>query len=155
MKADLQENLPPTLLDDEQIQRALHNFLKNAIEAMDSSDEFSIQTYQESDQVVLRISDTAHGIPQADRRRIFDPFFTTKRSGTGLGLPLAQEIIKQHQGTILCESVVGKETQFTIKLPIRDSDTGEKGNSKEESKGRRKGDYVGEGRNTRETEMGE
>jgi signal transduction histidine kinase len=155
LKTDLQENLPPTLLDDEQIQRALHNFLKNAIEAMDSSGEFSIQTYAESNQVVLRISDTGHGIPQADRRRIFDPFFTTKRSGTGLGLPLAQEIIKQHQGTILCESVVGKGTQFTIKLPMRDNDTGEKGNSKEESKGRRKGDCIEEGRNTREKEMGE
>ena len=120
---DLAENLPYTLLDGEQIQRALHNFLKNAIEAMPSGGEFSIHTCVESSQIVLRISDTGVGIPLLDQNRIFDPFFTTKKEGTGLGLPLAGEIIKHHQGTILCESVVGQGTRFTIMLPIRTEET--------------------------------
>lgn len=116
---DLAENLPLTLLDDEQILRALHNFLKNAIEAMPSGGKFLIQTRAESSQIVMRISDTGMGIPMSNQKRIFDPFFTTKKEGTGLGLPLISEIIKQHQGTIHCESVVGQGTRFRITLPIR------------------------------------
>jgi len=123
LKTDLDSNVPHTLLDAEQIQRALHNFFKNAIEAMPQGGEFSIQTRLESDQIVLRIFDTGHGIPPTDLPHIFDPFFTTKKGGTGLGLPLAQEIIKQHQGTIYCESVPGKGTQFTIILPARSEET--------------------------------
>ncbi|MBI1924928.1 response regulator [Candidatus Poribacteria bacterium] len=123
LKTDLDSNVPHTLLDAEQIQRALHNFFKNAIEAMPQGGEFSIQTRLESDQIVLRIFDTGHGIPPTDLPHIFDPFFTTKKGGTGLGLPLAQEIIKQHQGTIYCESVPGKGTQFTIMLPTRSGET--------------------------------
>ncbi len=122
---ELAENLPFTLLDAEQIQRALHNFLKNAIEAMPSGGEFSIQTSVKSSQILLRISDTGEGIPLPDQQQIFDPFFTTKKEGTGLGLSLAGEIIKHHQGTILCESVVGQGTRFTIMLPIRDEGLGE------------------------------
>jgi len=123
LKTDLDSNVPHTLLDAEQIQRALHNFFKNAIEAMPQGGEFSIQTQLESDQIVLRIFDTGHGIPPTDLPHIFDPFFTTKKGGTGLGLPLAQEIIKQHQGTIYCESVPSKGTQFTIMLPLRSEET--------------------------------
>ena len=120
LSIELAENLPLTLLDAEQLQRALHNFLENAIEAMPSGGELSIQTRVEFSQIALRISDTGEGIPAPDQKRIFDPFFTTKRDGTGLGLSLASEIIRHHQGRILCESVVGKGTLFTIRLPIRD-----------------------------------
>jgi signal transduction histidine kinase len=119
LKIDLDPNLLDILLDVEQIQRALHNFLKNAIEAMPEGGEFSIETRLESNQIVLRISDTGQGIPPSDLQHIYVLFFTTKKGGTGLGLPLAQEIIKQHQGTIRCDSVLGQGTQFTITFPIR------------------------------------
>ena len=115
----LAADLPLTLLDAEQIQRALHNFLQNAIEAMPSGGEFSIQTSVESFQIVMRISDTGVGIPSPDQKQIFDPFFTTKKEGTGLGLSLVGEIIKHHQGTVLCRSVVGQGTQFIITFPVQ------------------------------------
>ena len=121
---ELAENLPFTLLDAEQIQCVLHNLFKNAIEAMPSGGDFSIQTGVESSRIVLRISDTGVGIPVSDQKRIFDPFFTTKKGGTGLGLSLAGEIIKHHQGTILCRSVVDQGTQFIITFPIRDEEPG-------------------------------
>ena len=124
---ELAENLPFTLLDAEQIQCVLHNLFKNAIEAMPSGGEFSIQTSVESSRIVLRISDTGVGIPPPDQKRIFDPFFTTKKGGTGLGLSLAGEIIKHHQGTILCRSVVDQGTQFIITFPIRDEEPSENG----------------------------
>ena len=124
---ELAENLPFTLLDAEQIQCVLHNLFKNAIEAMPSGGEFSIQTSVRSSRIVLRISDTGVGIPLPDQKRIFDPFFTTKKGGTGLGLSLAGEIIKHHQGTILCRSVVDQGTEFIITFPIRDEESNESG----------------------------
>ena len=124
---ELAENLPFTLLDAEQIQCVLHNLFKNAIEAMPSGGEFSIRTSVESSRIVLRVSDTGVGISPPDQKRIFDPFFTTKKDGTGLGLSLVGEIIKQHQGTILCRSVVDQGTQFIITFPIRDEESIESG----------------------------
>lgn len=122
---ELAENLPFTLLDAEQIQCVLHNLFQNAIEAMPSGGDFSIKTNVESSRIVLRIADTGVGIPLSDQKRIFDPFFTTKKGGTGLGLSLAGEIIKHHQGTILCRSVVDQGTQFIITFPIRDEEPSE------------------------------
>ncbi len=119
---ELAEDLPLTLLDAEQIQCVLHNLFKNSIEAMPSGGEFSIQTSIESSRIVLRVSDTGTGIAPPDQKRIFDPFFTTKKGGTGLGLSLAGEIIKHHQGTILCRSSAGQGTQFIITFPIRDEE---------------------------------
>jgi signal transduction histidine kinase len=119
LKTDLDPDLPLTLLDAEQIQRALHNFLKNAVEAMPDGGELLMTTRRNRDEIVLRIADTGHGIPEKDLQRIFDPFFTTKKEGTGLGLPLVQEIIKQHKGTISCSSVLGKGAEFVVTLPIQ------------------------------------
>ncbi|MYE88362.1 hypothetical protein F4X33_05130, partial [Candidatus Poribacteria bacterium] len=61
------------------------------------------------------------------QKRIFDPFFTTRIGGTGLGLSLVGEIIKHHQGTILCQSVVNQGTQFIMTFPIRDEESDESG----------------------------
>jgi len=57
-------------------------------------------------------------IPPDDLPKIFNPFFTRKANGTGLGLPITQRIIYQHQGNIDVQSVVGEGTQFNIKIPI-------------------------------------
>jgi len=121
LKTELHPNLAATLLDAEQIQRALHNFLKNAVEAMPKGGTFSIATRQEGNTIILEVRDTGEGIPEKDLQNIFDPFFTTKKGGTGLGLPLILEIVKQHQGSISCQSAEGKGTVFTISLPIRNA----------------------------------
>src|SRR5262249_53254115 len=73
--------------------------------------------------VEIRVSDTGVGIPPDQLRQIFEPFFTTKqpdeygRGGTGLGLSVCRQIIEQHHGRIRGESVVGKGSTFTVKLP--------------------------------------
>jgi signal transduction histidine kinase len=118
LKLDLDESLPSLLLDTEQIQRILHNFLKNGIEAMPEGGEFTFRTRTKSEHIVLEITDTGEGISHSDLKKIFDPFFTTKRDGTGLGLPIAQEVIKHHQGEILCESIPKKGTKFSITFPV-------------------------------------
>jgi signal transduction histidine kinase len=72
---------------------------------------------------VIKIRDNGKGIPQENLKKIFEPFFTTKDvgQGTGLGLFIVYKIIEQHKGTITVQSEVGKGTEFTIKLPIKQS----------------------------------
>ena len=78
-----------------------------------------LRSWHDATFVYASVSDTGKGIPDEIRGRIFDPFFTTKDvgQGTGLGLSISYEIVKKHQGELLVESVVGKGTTFTVKLP--------------------------------------
>jgi signal transduction histidine kinase len=71
--------------------------------------------------VEISISDTGVGIPPENLARVFDPFFTTKEvgKGTGLGLNVAYNIIKKHNGSIDVASKLGEGTTFTIRLPVR------------------------------------
>ena len=70
-------------------------------------------------QVVAEIADTGSGIPPEQLARIYDPFFTTKSigRGTGLGLSITYGIVREHDGTIHCDSAVGQGTRFTLALP--------------------------------------
>ena len=84
-----------------------------------------IQENRGTQMVEVRIRDTGEGIPPERLRLILEPFFSTKGSdgtstgGTGLGLSVCRQIIEQHQGRIRVESLVGRGSTFTVKLPIR------------------------------------
>ena len=69
----------------------------------------------------IHIRDNGPGIPLEVQDRIFVPFFTTKKSGTGIGLPIAQKIVHAHGGVLDMESKAGKGTEFIIKIPMRHS----------------------------------
>jgi signal transduction histidine kinase len=62
--------------------------------------------------------DTGTGIPKEYLETIFDPFFTTRGDGTGLGLPIAQQIVHNHGGTLELESQEGDGTTVTVFLPL-------------------------------------
>jgi signal transduction histidine kinase len=66
--------------------------------------------------VKVVISDTGKGIPQDILDKVFDPFFTTKTVGSGLGLTVAREIVKRHNGTMDVQSEVGKGTTVIVEL---------------------------------------
>ena len=70
--------------------------------------------------MILTVSDTGSGIDQEIMKNIFDPFFTTRKSdkGTGLGLAVVYEVVKNSQGSILLYSEVGKGTRFEIFFPL-------------------------------------
>jgi len=76
-------------------------------------------TGKEEEFIRISIHDNGPGIPQEIEDKIFVPFFTTKKTGTGLGLPLAQKIVHAHGGVLDLQSETGKGTNFIIKIPVR------------------------------------
>jgi signal transduction histidine kinase len=104
-----------------QIKQILDNLIKNALDAMEDAPvkKLTIQTAAEKDQVVLRITDTGHGISPDHIERIFAADFTTKPvgKGTGLGLASVKAMMAAYSGTIQVESKVNEGTTFTIRFP--------------------------------------
>ncbi len=77
----------------------------------------SLTTRRPTDRVRITIADRGAGIGSADLAQIFDPYFTTKRGGTGLGLPIAKNIVEGLGGTIAVSSAPGAGTRFVIEFP--------------------------------------
>jgi signal transduction histidine kinase len=73
--------------------------------------------------VQVQVGDTGEGIAAEDLPRIFEPFYSTKERGTGLGLAFVQQVVREHGGTIVCESELDRGTTFTIKLPVEADET--------------------------------
>ncbi|HVM60998.1 MAG TPA: protoglobin domain-containing protein [Verrucomicrobiae bacterium] len=111
------ESLPPINGDEGQIWQAVLNLVRNALEAMPDGGTLTVSTDRAGTGVALTVGDTGKGMTEEERRQIFKPFFSTKPSGTGLGLPLVQQVVAEHGGTIRCESTLGKGTMFVIELP--------------------------------------
>ena len=98
------------------IKRAFLNILLNAVDAVttlsDRPPMITVRTEQEDDRFRVLISDNGAGMDDDDKARVFTPYFTTKTKGTGLGLYIAQRIIKDHGGTITIESRKEHGTTF-------------------------------------------
>ncbi len=114
----LEPSLPRINADEEQLWQAILNLIRNAVEAMPTGGALTVSTTRDGNHVVIRISDTGSGMTEAQRQQIFKPFFSTKTGGTGLGLPLTQQIIIEHDGSIECESTPDGGTRFIIRLPL-------------------------------------
>jgi signal transduction histidine kinase len=110
-----------------QIEQVLLNLIINARQAMPRGGRLRIDVRinPRTHMVEVRVADTGVGIAPEGLRLIFEPFYTTKEpdehghGGTGLGLSVCRQIIEQHHGRIRVESVVGKGSTFTVKLPLR------------------------------------
>lgn len=101
------------------IEWVIENICKNAIDAMENKGELKISISKKQHQAEICISDTGKGMSLKQQKSIFKPGFTTKKRGWGLGLTLAQRIIKEyHKGKISVESTIGKGTVFTVTLPL-------------------------------------
>jgi len=119
---ELEPNIPRIIVDASQIERVFINMIVNAADAMDGVGTLTITTRHSQNENCLwiEITDTGYGIPEENLEKIFDPFFTTKETGhgVGLGLAISYGIIKEHKGSIIVESEVGKGTTFSVKLPF-------------------------------------
>ncbi len=117
LELDTAPGLPLASLDEAQIRQVLLNLLKNAREAMPGGGRVRLQVAADDGGVVVRIADQGAGMSAEQRAHIFDLFYTTKAGGTGLGLPLSQQIVVAHGGRIRCESAEGKGTTFELWFP--------------------------------------
>ncbi len=123
VRTELATDLPLILADENQLWQAILNLIRNAIEAMPDGGELSLQTRQDRGEVILRIRDSGSGIHQDHQDQLFKPFFSTKTGGTGLGLPLTQQIVAEHGGVIECPETTDSGTTFIIRLPVQGTDT--------------------------------
>jgi PAS domain S-box-containing protein len=117
LKTEFDKTVPPIHADEEQLWQAVLNLARNAVEAMPEGGTLTVGVSLDLDDTVLTIQDTGKGMTKEEAKSIFKPFFSTKPGGTGLGLPLTQQIIHEHGGRIECQTVEGKGTTFTIRLP--------------------------------------
>jgi signal transduction histidine kinase len=103
-----------------EINQAIMNILRNAVEACGEQGNIWVRSYEEDGAVRVEIEDDGSGIPPELMGKIFDPFFTTKDvgSGLGLGLAIANSIVHKHGGLIEVESTPGKGSKFTLVLPL-------------------------------------
>jgi len=118
LRTELDPKLPALHADEGQLWQAILNLVRNAIEAMPSGGTLTVRTETSGGQVVLTVADTGKGMTEAECAQVFTPFFSTKVGGTGLGLPLTQQIITEHGGQIRCESVPNQGTRFIIEFPL-------------------------------------
>ncbi len=113
--AELLVKVEPQLM-----QQVIFNLLNNACQAMKERGEIRVRTRAEGIWAILEIEDDGPGIDKELRERIFEPFFTTKEEGegTGLGLSLSRDFVRQVGGEIECESELGRGSLFRVRLPL-------------------------------------
>ncbi len=134
------DSVLPVLADSSQIERVIMNLLVNARDAMPGGGTVSLETGtaeldndfvrtygygKAGSYAVISLSDTGVGMDAAIKEKIFEPFFTTKglEKGTGFGLSIVYDIVKEHGGYVTVDSEPGKGTTFRVYLPLAEEQT--------------------------------
>ncbi len=117
---ELGSELPLLRMDTTKMQSVLLNLLGNAKAAIPTPKNIWLRTFQEGQEIRIEIQDDGGGIPLHLQEKVFDPFFTTKAPGlgTGLGLYIVKEIIREHEGQISLLSSDKQGATFQIRLPL-------------------------------------
>ena len=119
VRFDFEDGLPALEIDPPKIKQVILNLCNNALDAMPKGGDLNIRFYSLATTVILEIADTGIGMPAG-----LDPFAlfkTTKADGTGLGLPIVEQIVLAHKGKIEYTSEPGRGTTFKIVLPRQSS----------------------------------
>ena len=105
--------------DPKQIEQVLINLIGNSLYALEGTDDpyIAIECEIQYTHTTILVSDNGHGIPPEILHQVFVPFFTTRKHGSGIGLSLSKDIMKQHQGNLLVASIPGKKTTFSLAFP--------------------------------------
>jgi signal transduction histidine kinase len=121
----LAAGLPQIFADAHQIQQVLLNLTTNAEQAMlgaHGRGSMVVRTWHDAERnvVAMEVTDDGPGIPAEIKTRIFEPFYTTKEvgQGTGLGLTVAYNIVREHGGRIHVKSQVGRGATFVVEIPV-------------------------------------
>jgi signal transduction histidine kinase len=117
--ADLDSKLPQVAGSAQALQQVVLNLTTNALQAMPGGGRLDCRTrwLAAEEEAELRVRDTGPGVPADARSRLFEPFFTTRAEGTGLGLALCREIVRQHGGRIELAESEGTGAEFVVRLP--------------------------------------
>jgi signal transduction histidine kinase len=108
--------IPDLRVDAEKIKQVVINLVQNAIEAMTGGGTAVVESGLRDGHATIAVRDTGPGLPEG--LDVFQLFVTTKAKGTGLGLPIAQQIVLEHGGVITADSAPGKGARFTVRLPV-------------------------------------
>jgi PAS domain S-box-containing protein len=123
LNLNLPVDIPPIRGNPIRLRQMVDNLVGNAIKYTPEGGDISIEMELQSEQVILRISDTGPGIPPADQPHIFEKFYRASNvpkgvGGSGLGLAIVKSIVDSHQGRIWVESLQGQGSTFTVVLPL-------------------------------------
>jgi len=123
LQLELDRQMPPAMLDVEQMKRVFVNLIDNAVEAiadLDGERRIVITSRHDAtrDMVLAAVDDTGEGIAAGDFKRLFQPYFSTRGRGTGLGLAIVSRIITEHGGKVYAEANVPRGARFVIEMPV-------------------------------------
>jgi len=120
LETALAPDLPPVVGHATPLQQVVLNLVTNAMDASAPGGAIVVRTWVRGDDLGLEVVDTGEGIPSARRKQIFEPFFTTKAPGrgTGLGLFISAQIVRDHHGRIEVASEPGRGSTFRVVLPV-------------------------------------
>jgi PAS domain S-box-containing protein len=119
---EIASDLPRVRADSQQLAQVLVNLYLNAIDSMPNGGQLTVGAHLKEDagapEIIISVADTGFGIEPAALDKVFQPFYTAKkRRGLGLGLPICERIVKNHDGEIKVQSQPGVGTIFEIHLP--------------------------------------
>ncbi len=117
LRLDVSENLPWVEMDQGQMRQVFFNLVRNAREAMPEGGEVDLKVLERDEGLVVEVSDTGPGVPDAEVEQLFDPFFTTKSHGTGLGLAVTAQIMTAHGGRLDYARRQPHGSVFSVILP--------------------------------------
>jgi two-component system, NtrC family, sensor kinase len=119
LKIQVESDLPPVALDEDQFKQILLNLLNNSIDALEGRNRklIRIEALRRGNRVLLHFDDNGPGF--SDPNRVFDPFYTTKPvgKGTGLGLSICYGIVKEHGGEIQAANLAQGGARVVLELP--------------------------------------
>lgn len=121
LSKSIAQNLPQLFLDKKRFMQAYINFLMNALDAMPNGGKIKVEANRDTSHggVRLIIRDSGEGIPEEVLSKIMQPFYSTKKEGLGLGISIAEGILRSHGGKVGFKSRPNEGTEVTVLLPIR------------------------------------
>jgi signal transduction histidine kinase len=115
----VEAGLQPVECDPEQLEQVLLNLMINAIEASPDGETVTLSAAAQESRIAIGVIDRGDGVAPAHIDRLFDPFFTTKEHGTGLGLPVAHQIVRQMGGSLAAHANGDRGMTFSVLLPAK------------------------------------
>ena len=114
-------------IDADAFRTVMMQLMHNSAEALPEGGKLSIETRKKNDAIEIRVADTGTGLGDTEPRRLFEPFYSTKSNGLGMGLAIADKLVRAHEGSIEVEQQPpGQGCRFVVRLPIKTAVPSEK-----------------------------